>query len=289
MWAERVPACALLVVGESARAIDVAPLWDHARPAVSEARFRDAMKSATGDDALVLQAQIARTYVYRKDFGRARELLGELEAKLDAAGPEAQAVYWLELGRTYASHQHPPESQTADTRRLAHNAFARALHIARLARLDAIAIDAIHMFAFVDTAPADQLRWTQQALALVEASDQASAKRWEPSIRSNIGESLRDLGRHGEALDQFKRALALYAQGTDERSIGDAHWQVARTLRALNRIDEALAIQLHVERRNDAAGTPKPYVFEELELLYIAKGDQERARHYAARFRSLQK
>ena len=289
MGAERVLAGALLVVAGWARAIDVAPLWDHARPALSEERFRAAMNAATGDDALILQTQVARTYVFRKDFARARELLGEVAAKVDAAGPEAQARYWLELGRTYASHQHPPETQTADAKRLARDAFSRALQIARQARLDAMAIDALHMFPFVDTAPADQLRWTQQALALVEASDQASAKRWEPSIRSNIGEALRDLGRHGEALEQFKRALALYEQETDERSIGDAHWQVARTLRALNRIDDALAIQLRVERENDAAGAPKAYVFEELELLYQAKGDGERARHYAGRTRSLSK
>ena len=216
-------------------------------------------------------------------------MLGEVEGKIDAAGPEAQTRYWLELGRTYASHQHPPETQTAEAKRLARDAFSRALRIARQARLDAMAIDALHMFPFVDTAPEDQLRWTQQALALVEASDQASAKRWEPSIRSNLGEALRDLGRHGEALEQFKRALALYEQGTDPRSTRDAHWQVARTLRALNRIDDALAIQLRVERESDAAGAPKAYVFEELELLYKAKGDEERARHYAGRTRSISK
>ncbi len=289
MWPERFLAGALLIVAGSARAIDVAPLWDHARPALSEERFRAAMKSATGDDALILQTQVARTYVFRKDFARARELLGEVEGKIDAAGPEAQTRYWLELGRTYASHQHPPETQTAEAKRLARDAFSRALQIARQARLDAMAIDALHMFPFVDTAPEDQLRWTQQALALVEASDQASAKRWEPSIRSNLGEALRDLGRHGEALEQFKRALALYEQGTDPRSTRDAHWQVARTLRALNRIDDALAIQLRVERESDAAGAPKAYVFEELELLYKAKGDEERARHYAGRTRSISK
>ena len=64
---------------------------------------------------------------------------------------------------------------------------------------------------------------------------------------------------------------------------------MARTLRSLNRIDDALAIQLRIERENDAAGAPKAYVFEELELLYQAKGDGERARHYAGRTRSLSK
>jgi len=64
---------------------------------------------------------------------------------------------------------------------------------------------------------------------------------------------------------------------------------VGRSLRALNRIDEALEIQLRLEREGEAAGTPSPYVFEELELLYRAKGDQKRADQYAELRKSLAK
>jgi hypothetical protein len=46
-------------------------------------------------------------------------------------------------------------------------------------------------------------------------------------------------------------------------------------------LDEALEIQLRLERERDAAEAPSPYVFEELELLYRAKGDETRADHYA--------
>jgi hypothetical protein len=58
---------------------------------------------------------------------------------------------------------------------------------------------------------------------------------------------------------------------------------VARTLRSLQRHDEALAIQLRLEREFDAAGQPDPYVFEELEALYRARGDADKAEHYNAR------
>ena len=40
-------------------------------------------------------------------------------------------------------------------------------------------------------------------------------------------------------------------------------------------------MQLRLETEGDAAGEPDPYVFEELEALYQAKGDLERAAHYA--------
>jgi hypothetical protein len=58
---------------------------------------------------------------------------------------------------------------------------------------------------------------------------------------------------------------------------------VARTLRSLQRHDEALAIQLRLEREFDAAGQPHPYVFEELEALYRATDDTAKAEHYVAR------
>jgi hypothetical protein len=73
----------------------------------------------------------------------------------------------------------------------------------------------------------------------------------------------------------------LREKGEDVQARRIAHWMVGWTLRALNRTDEALEIQLRLEREREAAGVPSPYVFEELELLYRAKGDRERADHYA--------
>ena len=56
---------------------------------------------------------------------------------------------------------------------------------------------------------------------------------------------------------------------------------VAWTLRALDRMDEALEIQLRLERECEAAKSPDRYVYEELEILYHARGDETRAKHYA--------
>jgi hypothetical protein len=46
-------------------------------------------------------------------------------------------------------------------------------------------------------------------------------------------------------------------------------------------MDEALDIQLRLERECDAAKMPDRYVFEELEILYRARGDETHAAHYA--------
>jgi tetratricopeptide (TPR) repeat protein len=222
----------------------------------------------------------------RKDFDTARMQLHELEPAVRTAGPEAQARYWLEMGRSYASHRHSPESQTLETRERARAAFGKALEIAKRAKLDAVTVDILHMFVFVDTAPADQLRWNLQALSVVQASTDPEARRWEASIRSNTGEALVELGRYDEALMHFRKTLVLREQGTNAAQTRDAHWHIAHILRLQNHIDEALAIQLRLEREAEAAQQPRIYIFEEIELLYRAKRQFDRAEHYADRVKA---
>jgi tetratricopeptide (TPR) repeat protein len=281
MFRQLLLAVSLGVHTSSIMAIDLNPLWNFDDPDQSEQRFRAALATATGDDAIILQTQIARSYGLRGDFSKAREILKDVERQLPTAGAEARARYSLELGRTYASAAHPPETQTAGTKEQAREAYEQAYEVARRAELDGLAVDALHMLAFVDTEPADQLKWAQKALAIAQASSQPAAKKWEASLRNNIGYALYQLGRYDEALDQFKQAVMLREKGEDVQAKRVAHWMVAWTLRALNRPDEALEIQLRLERERQAAGAPSPYVFEELELLYRAKGDRERADHYA--------
>lgn len=278
-----------LLFAPLAMAIDLATLWDFSNPQLSEQRFRAELAKSSGDDALILTTQIARTYGLRKDFSRAQSVLAEIEPKLASAGAEARARFALEYGRTLSSAAHPPETQTDAAKAQARARYEAAHAIARQARLDALAIDAIHMLAFVDTTPADQLKWAQAALAVVDASDQPAAKKWEASIRNNLGYALHQLGRYDEALAQFKLALAIRERGTDAEATRTAHWMIAWTLRALKKTDEALAIQLRLEREGDLAKQPDPYVFEELETLYREKGDAARASHYASRRQALPK
>jgi hypothetical protein len=267
--------------------IDLAPLWDFSHPEISEQRFRAALTGASRDDALILLTQIARTYGLRRDFARGRQLLESIAPQVRDAGPEARARFALELGRTYASAAHPPESQTAEAVARARAEYQSALEIARGAQLDGLAIDAIHMMAFVDTAPADQLRWAEAALVVVTASSQPAAKAWEASIRNNLGYAQHQLGRYDDALAEFQTALALRQRQGDGGRIRTAEWMIAWTLRALHCDAEALELQLRLERESDAAGAPDPYVFEELETLYRAAGNESLARHYAGRKQAL--
>ena len=91
------------------------------------------------------------------------------------------------------------------------------------------------------------------------------------------------------ALAQFKQALAVRERSGNAERTRVAHWMVAWTLRTMKRDEEALAIQLRLEREGEAAASPDPYVFEELEVLYRNQGDAPRAAAYAERRKALGK
>jgi tetratricopeptide (TPR) repeat protein len=280
-------AAILLAATTRTMAIDLAPLWDFGKPELSEQRFRAALATATADDALILQTQIARTYGLRRDFARARQELQPLEPQLAGASAEARVRHSLELGRSYASATHPPELLTPEATARARAAYLQALELARAGRLDGLAVDALHMLAFVDTAPADQLKWGREALAVALASTQPAARKWEASLRNNVGYALHQLGQYDAALAEFKRAVVLREEGGNAEATRTARWMVAWTLRALGRADEALDMQWRLERECAAANEPGAYVFEELELLYRARGDEAQATRYAEKKKAL--
>jgi tetratricopeptide (TPR) repeat protein len=276
----------MLLGGQDAMAIDVAPLWKFSDPAGSEQRFRDALATASGDDAIELQTQIARTYGMRRRFDEARRILAGVEASIPTAGPAAQVRYHLELGRTYASTAHKPDEVTPERREQARAAYTAAFEKAKAARLDHLAIDALHMMVAVDTAPAAQLAWNEKAIAYMEASAQPEARKWEGPLRNNVGYAYHLAGRDDEALAQYRLSLAAYEREGRATDVRIARWMIARTLRAQGKAQEALAIQLRLEREWDAAGAPDPYVYEELEALYREAGDAARAATYATKLKA---
>ena len=273
----------------NAMALDILGLWDYSKPALSEQRFRDALATATHDEALVLQTQIARTWGLRKDFVRAREILASISDPVKKASAEAQANHLLELGRTYASPAHPKELLTAEARQQARSLYLQAFETARHAHLDYLAIDALHMMPMADPDPKAQLEWDLKALDYLEASSQPAAKKWEGSLRNNVGYAKHLLGQYDEALTQFKLSLAAHERAGKTKNVRIAYWMIAWTLRAQGKLHEAIDIQLRLEREWEQAGEPDPYVFEELEHLYRAAGDATRADAYAAKLAASKK
>jgi tetratricopeptide (TPR) repeat protein len=203
-----------------------------------------------------------------------------LEPSLTRVGAEARTRYYLEFGRSYASATHKPEQQTAETRQLASTAYKAAIGEAKAARLDGLLVDALHMMEFVESSQEAKLTWIREAIVVASSSTQEDTRRWLAALRNNAGYTLHQMGRYQEALNEFEAALVLReAQGQPE-SIRIARWMVGWTLRSLGRIDEALAIQLRLERERNEASRPSPFVFAELSELYRERGEADKAEHY---------
>jgi tetratricopeptide (TPR) repeat protein len=269
--------------------MDVSSLWNYLDPEASEQRFRQALAAATGDDALVLRTQIARTYGLRRNFVHARRTLDEFRDAVASASAETRVRYDLELGRTYASTAHRPEDETPESREKARALYTAAFERARDAGLDVLAIDALHMMVTVDTEPRDQLMWDMKAVAYMEDSSQPEAKKWEGSLRNNVGYANHLLGNYEEAIVQYRLSLAAHERGGRLPNVRIAHWMIARTMRAQERFQEAIDIQLRLEREWNEAGQPDPYVYEELEHLYRATGEPALADDYATKLETSRK
>lgn len=248
---------ALCCAAMPARGASIVELWDFADPAKSEARFRDALTTASGDWRLELQTQIARTYSLRNRYADANRLLDEIEPQLATAGLKPRLRYLLERGRTFNS---------AGDKAAARPLFVQAWELGRAGDQEDLAIDAAHMVAIVDGGEKG-LDWNRHALAMAESARDPAARRWRASVLNNMGVELKELGRYDEALGVFQRALAAYQERGDPRNIRFSRWMVANTLRLMGRHDEALAIQLALHRELKAAGEVDPYVDEELQIL----------------------
>jgi tetratricopeptide (TPR) repeat protein len=254
-------------------AVDVDALWDFDQPALTEQRLRAALAGVRGDDALVLRTQIARTFSLRRRFDEAHRELDALAPFLGAAGPEPCVRALLERGRTLRSAQQPQQALPW---------FERAFREAEAARLPGLAADALHMVALAQPLPAGQIEWNRKVVDYARAATDPKARHWEGPALNNLGVALNEAGRHEEALAALREALAVRERAGAAGEIRIARWMVAHTLRRLQRTDEALAMQLDLEMQFRAAGQTDPYVFEELALLYAARGDAQRAAHYRA-------
>ena len=78
--------------------MDLTALWDFARPAVSEERFRAALATSNGNDSPVLRTQLARALGLQQRFAEAEAELDAVAAT-DDLSPLVRAHLDLERGR----------------------------------------------------------------------------------------------------------------------------------------------------------------------------------------------
>ena len=255
-------------------ALDFDSLWDYSKPDETEEKFGELLAELPQGDPFVpeLLTQIARALGLQHKFEEAHRTLDLVEKKLGSDPSRAKVRYLLERGRTFNS------SGEADQAR---PLFQQAEEMAARLSEDFYEVDAIHMLAIV-AEPPQSLALNLRAIKLAESSKQEKTRNWLGSLYNNTGWAYHDLGDYESALEIFRKAEAWQrSQGRDNET-RIARWTVARTLRSMNRVAEALSHQMDLEKEFESADEKDGYVFEEIGECLLALNRRQAAQPYFA-------
>jgi tetratricopeptide (TPR) repeat protein len=254
---------------------DIDSFWDYSHPDQTEIKFREVLPQTSEDESAYLEllTQIARAQGLQRKFDEAHQTLDQVEKSLDENPSRAKVRYLLERGRVSNSSGHAAD---------AHPFFEQALDLAKGLGEDFYAVDAIHMLAIISE-PASALTLNLSAIQLAESSGQEKARNWLGSLYNNMGWTYHDMGDYESALNIFEKAETFRRSKGDAKEIRIAVWCVARTLRSLNRVEDALSKQLALKAEYESAGETDGYVFEEIGECLLALNRKEEARPYFAK------
>lgn len=260
----------------SQRIPDFDSFWDYSHPDQTEEKFREILFQIPEDDPAYLEllTQIARAQGLQRKFDRAHQTLDQVEKRLSEYSSRAKVRYLLERGRVFNSAGKPENARLL---------FERALDTAEQLNEDFYAVDAIHMLAIV-APPEQSLAWNLDAIRMAEASSQEKAQNWLGSLYNNTGWSYHDQGDYETALEIFQKGEAWQRSKGRVTQTRIATWTVARTLRSLNRVEEALSKQFELKNELDSAGEEDDgYVYEEIGECLLALNRPDEARPYFAK------
>ena len=254
---------------------DFDSLWDYSNPEQTETRFREILLQFPDDDPAFLEllTQIARAQGLQRKFEKAHQTLDQVERRVEGQSSRAWIRYLLERGRVFNSSGKPDEACSF---------FEQARDLAIQLSEDHFAIDAVHMLAII-ASPDSSLDLNLLAIRMAESSRQEKARNWLGSLYNNTGWSYHDKGEFEKALEIFEKAETFRRAQGKIPEIRIARWCVARALRSLNRVEEALTRQLELKDEFDAAGEDDGYVQEEIGECLLLLNRAEEAHPYFAR------
>lgn len=262
---------------------EISTLWDFDNLEKTELRLRGLVPVAeeAGDISYRLQllTQVARVYSLRHEYDMAHSMLDTIEPIMHN-DPAVEVRYLLERGRCFSSK---------GLNKKAYPLFVQAWGIAKAARLDFLAVDAAHMVAITETNPQKQIKWHKKALDVAEKSIQPYVDTWLGTLYNNLGWSYHDIGDYEHAHELFLKAMNWREEQDDPKRLRIAKWLVARSLRSLERYDEALEMQMQLRHEFDEADEDGPFNYEELGECLLALGRNEEAAHYFAKAHGLLK
>lgn len=261
---------------------DFQSLWDYNDAAGSETKFRMllAETSAESDKSFHAEVltQIARAQGLQRKFDDAHAILDQAQTMIreDMYGPQVRML--LERGRVFNSSNSKDKAKPL---------FIEAWELASQNNLDGLAVDAAHMIAIVEDAE-EAFKWNHKALDLANSSSEPDAQRWKGSLCNNIGWTHHENGDFDTALKLFQQALDHRIEQDKAEETRIAQWCVARCLRSLGQVEEALSKQRGLEKETASIEKPDGYIPEEIAECLYELGRVDEARPYFRRAHELQ-
>jgi tetratricopeptide (TPR) repeat protein len=262
---------------------EIDSLWDYQNPAKSEARFRQLLPKALQNTEYYLEllTQIARAEGLQGKYSDANKTLDQVMEKLTEHSTAPRIRYELERGRVINSSGKPSDAKPH---------FFEAWKVASSSGFDFYAVDAAHMVAIVADRSEDQITWNSRAIGVAGASKDPRARGWVGSLYNNLGWTYFERKEYANALEFFEKALAAREEKQNAREIRIAKWSIAKTMRYLDRVSEALEIQRALMKEWDQTGEVIGYVFEEIgECLRTLGSEEESKKYFALAYEELSK
>lgn len=244
---------------------EINDLWDFDQPEESERRFREA--AASTDDLgwrHEVLTQVARALGLQRHFDEGHAILDRVESECSLSDRAAIRLH-LERGRLLRSSGHQDASAPL---------FREAFDKATSSRDDDLAVDAAHMLGIVSD-PDGQIEWNRRAIEIAAQSSDPRAQQWAPSLLNNLGWTYHDMGSYDEAYELFTTALALREARGEPNAIRIAKYAVARTLRSMQRYQEALDL---LSEAREESSVEDGYLSEEFAENLIALGRSDLAK-----------
>lgn len=242
-------------------------VWNFGKPAESEQAFRDLVAKSKGEYRLEARTQVARALGLQRKFDEAHAVLDAVEKELAKEHTAARMRYLLERGRTFNSSKKKDEAKAL---------FLEAWTYGNETGEEYLAVDAAHMVTFV-VPPQEQLAWNEKAIALAEKSEDPRSKLWLGTLYNNTGWAYHELKEYEKARAQHQK----YWDWCRERAPGSrneliAKWSVAKQLRFLDQVDEALRMHRELAAVYEEKGEKDGFVQEEIGecLLLLGRADE---------------
>lgn len=244
-----------------------------------------AKKLSNNTTYIQILSQIALFQAVQKKFEQAHQTLEQAQLACKADDYQGQACILLEKGRIF---QHAGELEKAE------KYFYQSYQLSSLHHLDYYTINAAHMIAIVVKNVEEKIKWNELALSLALQTENKKAQGLLAPLHNNLGQNYFDVQDYEKSLFYYEQASQLFSHDNRYSDFMLARWTIARCIRALNKLDQALVLQQEllseIKNRQESKQYDMPeemfflvcgFVYEELAIIYNLENQNEKAKEYA--------